>query len=499
MYRRVIGIALISSLVTCPLLRADGNSPEVQQRWTCFGVKDAQKRAVERDMLPHVVFEDESQPVRVESRMAEHKTPALSVAVIDNGELDWSAAWGRLNVGGTRAGCDTLFQAGSLAKPVTLLAALRMREAGLIDFDKNIESYLLSYHLPAGRQTDDNPVTFHNLFAHTAGITPGGYDGYAPGERLPTDQQIVRAEPPSNSRRVEVQNAPGTSLIYSGGGYTVIEIALQDQLGKPFEQIMREWLTDPIGMRQGTFAQPPPIASHERIARGHRADGSPVLGGWRNHPEQAAAGLWATASDMAAFLLEILEGYNGKSKIFTKASIRELLASPLEGHAYGFRLIGDGDQVFMTHYGGTQGYRAGMTLNLSTGDGAVYLSNSDNGSDLGAEFLGAVSRTYNWTAFREVQVKRATQPVEVLQSLTGVYGFPQGRDVSVIYDNLLTLVFPNGDRYALHPIVGTPLKFIHPATAVEASFEGEGSQMRLHLYGQTGQRRGSGEHAIQRP
>ncbi|MBB6096198.1 CubicO group peptidase (beta-lactamase class C family) [Povalibacter uvarum] len=489
MHRHVICIVLISGITACATTQPEAKPPEAPQRWTCSGEENARKQQIEHNMLPRVVFEGETTPVRIESRMAAHKTPALSVAVINDGKLDWSSAWGVLGVDSAQAGCDSLFQAGSLAKPVTLLAALRMKEAGLIDFDRNIDSYLVSYDLPAGRQTEGNPVTFRNLFAHTAGITPGGYAGYAQTEALPTDQQIVRAEPPSNSRKVEVLNEPGTSLIYSGGGYTVIEIALQDQLRKPFEQIMSEWLIDPVGMKQATYAQPPPPAIRERIARGHRADGSIVPDGWRNHPEQAAAGLWATANDMAAFLLEIYKAHNGNSKVLSQASIRELLAAPIERHAYGFRLIGEADQVFITHYGGTEGYRAGMTLNLRTGDGAVYLSNSDAGSDLGAEFLAAVSRVYEWTAFREVRVTRVTQPVEVLQSLAGVYTFPRGRDVSVVYEKQLTLVFPNGDRYALEPIKGAPRRFIHPASAVEVTFEGEGLQTRLHLYGQIGTRR----------
>jgi len=475
----------------------DYTRADMQQHWNCFTASDAQarKQQVERDMLPRVVFAGEVQPASVESRMAKYKTPALSVAVIHNGELDWSAAWGQLQVDGARAGCDSLFQAGSLAKPVTLLAALRMQQEGLIDFDKNIETYLSSYHLPAGRQTDASPVTFRNLFAHSAGITPGGYDGYAQGQPVPTDQQTVRAEAPSNSRKVEVLNAPNTSLAYSGGGYTVIEIALQDRLRQPFEQVMREWVISPVGMKQADFTQPPPASSYQRSARGYQTDGSGVPGGWHNHPEQAAAGLWATASDMAAFLLEIHRGYNGKSKVFTQASIRELLEKPIDGHAYGFRLIGEGDQVFITHYGGTIGYRAGMTLNLRTGDGAVYLNNSDNGADLGVEFFNAVSRIYHWAAFREVQVKRVTQAVDVLQSLAGRYLFAeQDWTVSVVYENdALTLVFPNGDRYAMTPIQGAPREFIHPDTGVRASFEGEGADMRIQLYGQTGQRQALGE------
>jgi len=466
---------------------------ELQQPWSCYTASDAagRKKQVEHGMLPPVVFDGEIKPVSVESRMAVYKTPALSVAVIHHGKLDWSAAWGRLQTEGAPVDCGSLFQAGSIAKPVTVLAALRMKTAGLIDFDRSIETYLSSYHLPAGRQTDANPVTFRNLLAHTAGITAGGYAGYAQKESMPTDQQIVRGEAPSNSRKAEVVNAPGTSLSYSGGGYTVVEIALQDQLHKPFDQIMREWVLAPVGMRQADFTQPLPASSHPHTARGHQIDGILVPGGWNNYPEQAAAGLWATATDLAMFLVEIRKGYEGKSDVFTQDSIREMLANPIENHVYGFRLMGEGDQVFITHYGGTVGYRAGMTLNLRTGDGAVFLTNSDDGANLGTEFFSAVSRAYEWPVFREEHVKRMQQPAAVLQSLAGSYVFPEPAwKVSVVYEHdSLTLVFPKGDRLPLPmvPIEGRPREFIHD-TGVHVSFDGEGKDMKIHLYGQTGQR-----------
>jgi CubicO group peptidase (beta-lactamase class C family) len=474
---------------------AEGARIDPPRHLACFTTEAAQERKqqVVRSILPNVFFTGETKPSSIEDRMLHYKVPALSVAVIHAGKLDWSAAWGEVQIGGSRTGCESLFQAGSLAKPVTLLAALRMQRQGLIDFDKDIETYLTSYHLPHGKQTDDNPITFGNLFAHTSGITPGGYDGYAQGEPIPTDQQTVRAEAPSNARKVEVLSAPGTALAYSGSGYTVAEIALQDRLHKPFEQAMDEWLLAPVGMAQADFTQPLPIASHKYAAHGYLADGSAVPGGWHNHPEQAAAGLWATAADMAAFLIEIGKGYRGESKIFTHADIRELLAKPFRGHAYGFRLIGEGDRVFLSHYGATTGYRAGMTLNLETGDGAVFMSNSDNGMDLGLEFFGAVSRVYDWPVFREVRVTRAMQPTDVLQSLIGTYRFAeQGWKVIVVYENgALVLVFQNNDRYTMTPIQGTPLEFIHPDTAVRISFDREAMEVRIHLYEQTGLRQAS--------
>ena len=120
----------------------DSKQAELQQHWSCYTASDAQthKQQVEHDMLPRVVFAGETKADSVESRMAMYKTPALSVAVIHNGKLDWSAAWGQLQTDGTDADCGSLFQAGSIAKPVALLAAMRMKTAGLIDFDKSIET-----------------------------------------------------------------------------------------------------------------------------------------------------------------------------------------------------------------------------------------------------------------------------------------------------------------------------------------------------------------------
>ncbi|WP_052750327.1 serine hydrolase [Arsukibacterium sp. MJ3] len=488
--------ALFSSAVAYTLQRSISEvrkHAEFQQHWSCYTAVDAKvrKERVTGGMLPLVVFDGETKPVNVKTRMDLSNVPALSVAVLHNGKLDWSAAWGQLRAGGADTDCGSLFQAGSIAKPVTLLAALRMKSAGLIDFDENIDKYLSSYRLPVGLQSKANPVTFRNLLSHTAGIARGGYAGYAQNESIPTDQQIVRGEDPSNSRKVEVVSVPGTSLAYSGGGYTVIEIALQDQQHKSFDEIMREWLLFPVGMKQADFAMPLPDSSYLHTAHGHQIDGTVIPGGWNNYPEQAAAGLWATATDLAMFLLEIHKGYEGKSSLFTQVSIREMLSSPVDNHAYGFRLIGEGNMVFITHYGGTEGYRAGITLNLKTGDGAVFLANSNNGANLGEEFFNSVSRTYEWPVFREKRVQRVNQPVAVLQSLAGTYVFPsQGWTASVLNErDSLTLVFPAGNRLPLvmFPIQGKPLEFAHE-TGVIANFSGEGTDMKIHLFGQTGQR-----------
>ncbi|GAB4197712.1 MAG: hypothetical protein Tsb002_32080 [Wenzhouxiangellaceae bacterium] len=469
-----------------------GNTLEQSdQRWQCHTAHDAdaRKQQVISHVMPRVAFAGETQAVDIETRMTYHQSLALSVAVIHNGKLDWSAAWGHLTNKGPQAGCDSLFQAGSLAKPATVLAAFRMQQDSLLDFDKPISNYLSSWQLPTGQQTDEQAVTLRNLLMHTAGITPGGYMGYAQGQLLPTDQQTVQGVPPSNATKAEVIQIPNTKLSYSGGGYTIVEIALQDLLDQPFAQIMNTWLINPVRMKQATFAQPLPDIHHGHTARGHLADGSVVVGGWHNHPEQAAAGLWATASDLAALLIEMRKGWQGQSAVFTRESITELLDNPVVSHSYGFRLIGEDDQLFITHYGGTVGYRSGMTLNLQSGAGAVYLINSNNGIDLGREFLSAVARTYNWTAFPQVWAERTTLPLGTLSSFDGQYQFDGGPTISVtVEDEVLTIIFPNGDRYMMTPIKGKDHEFIHAGTAVRARFYSDDTGLLIELYGQTGHR-----------
>ncbi len=462
------------------------------ETWSCVAGPDAQARRqqVADHIQPRVIFEGEDVRGGVLDRMAVHHVPALSVAVIKEGKLDWTAAWGALEAGGTKADCSTLFQGGSLAKPTTLVAALRMKQEGVIAFDEDIEAYLDAYHLPQGQQSVENPVTLRNLFRHTSGITRGGYMGYSQDAALPTTSQILLGEAPANSRAIQVVEKPNEHLAYSGGGYTLIEAALQDHLHQPFEQLMQQWLIEPLGMQQASFVQPVPGATRMRTAKGHSTDGSPVPGGWNNHPERAAAGLWATPSDLALLLLEMHKASRGESSLLDRASMEEMLADPIEGHSYGFRRFGEGDDLFITHYGGTVGYRAGMTINVRTGNGAVYLTNSDGGSELGTEFLNAVSEVYGWTGFKAINVRRITKSVEELQALTGVYDFQDAPSVSVVLEQgVLTLVFPNKDRYAMAPIEGAPSEFIHPPTAVRITFEQAEDGTKMNLYGEQGVRK----------
>lgn len=448
---------------------------------------------VESYLRGPIAFEGEAlKRFSIAERMAFHKVPAVSVAVIKQGKIDWSQAYGMKSVESQqKVDCNTLFQAASLSKPVTLMAVMRMHQAGKIYLDKDINQYLTSYELPPGKQTEANPVTFRNILNHTSGISPGGYRGYAKDEGFPTDIEVLTKQGVTNSQLVEVVNLPGDKLAYSGGGYTVAELAMQDITQQTFKQLMDFWILNPLKMDSADFSQPIPEAKHHQVARGHKSDGSMVKGGWHAHPEQAAAGLWATATDMALFMIEIHKGYKGESNIFSQAMIAELLKQPREQHVYGFIISGKEDSLMLSHYGGNAGYSTGMHIYLESGDGISYLANSDyNGNSLNSEIRFAVSDTYNWPNFKQQNVKRRSETPKSLQELVGRYTFKNWK-INIEYseqDNQIVIVFPNNDRYKMTPIVDNKKAFVHVITGTKVSFAVEEEQQTINLYGQTGTR-----------
>jgi len=251
---------------------------------------------------------------------------------------------------------------------------------------------------------------------------------------------------------------------------------------------MKKWILEPAGMEHSDFTQPLPESKSNQVVKGYKQSGEVLDGGWRNYPEQAAAGLWSNAVDMAKFLIEIYNAYKGKSALFSQSDIKSMISHERDGQAYGFIVSRSGDDIAITHYGGNAGYRTGMTISLTNGNGLVYLMNSDNGGALGNELLLSASQIYNWQHFKQIDARRKEVSPEVLKGLTGEYKWNGQIDLKITFDeknNQISLYFPNGDEYKLTAVVGDELDFIHPNTGVNISFLKNDSLSSFTLYGQT--------------
>jgi CubicO group peptidase (beta-lactamase class C family) len=243
--------------------------------------------------------------------------PSVSVALIDGGTLDWARVFGR------GATADTLYQAASLSKLVTAVAALRLVEQARLALDRDVNEQLTGWRLPDSPLTRGHPVTLRGLLSMTAGIGVPGYVGYAPEQPLPDLVQILDGAPPANSPPVRVESVPGARYAYSGGGYEIVQALIETVTGRSFEG---DAGTRPPTARHVPQVQPLPPALVGRAAEGHDASGAPLPGGWRVVPELAAGGLWSTPTDLAKLLIAIARAFRGERPAFLgQATARAML------------------------------------------------------------------------------------------------------------------------------------------------------------------------------
>jgi CubicO group peptidase (beta-lactamase class C family) len=197
----------------------------------------------------------------IDERMKHYYVPAVSIALINDGEIDWAKAYGYLDVNLVKkVDTLTLFQAASISKAVPAIAALQPVEQRKIDLDENVNTYLRTWKVKNTSFTESKPVTLRGLLSHTAGLTVHGFHGYAQGEALPTLVQILNGEEPANSRAIISDLIPGTVWRYSGGGYVLMQQLLEDVTGCDFPTLIQRSVLSAIGMKHSTFQQPlPPL------------------------------------------------------------------------------------------------------------------------------------------------------------------------------------------------------------------------------------------------
>lgn len=346
--------------------------------------------------------------------MEYHNVPGVSIAVINDFELEWARGYGVLELGGDEPITpDTLFQAASISKPVTAVGALHYVEQGLLDLNENVNDRLVSWRIPENEFTEQADVTLYRLLSHTAGVNQGLYRGYTPGEEVPTMQQVLDGEPPANSPPVRVDRVPGTEEHYSNGGYLIVAQLLEDTLGKPFSEILQEAVFGPIEMTSSTFEQSLPAELAARAATAHGWD----IDVWQESPGLVApgkwhaqdvgmSGLWTTAPDLARFAAEIMRAYAGESEVVLSQEMAELMLTPVaEGiplqepfgadQALGFSLLHLGQETFMIHFGGSfPGYISVLVAQPERGFGVIILTNAWSGDEIIWEILYSIFYAY---------------------------------------------------------------------------------------------------------
>ncbi|MFO0616518.1 MAG: serine hydrolase domain-containing protein [Polyangiaceae bacterium] len=418
---------------------------------------EARAAAFESSLLPAFDLNGVDLRMKLADRMAKWGVPAVGVAVVEGNAIQFARTYGvleRARDPGDRkseigADVDTVFQAASISKPITAAAILALVDQHQLDLDKPVNSYLRAWKLDDSVFTKDHPVTIRGLLSHTAGINapeqqlyvsyPESFGGYKPGAAIPTTVQVLDGAPPALTVPVEAMKdspcpeepskPPKPCFKYSGGGYTILELVVQDVTGQPFGAAIQRLVFDPIGMRHSSFSDAPPTPN---AARAHRGDANTPPGGWIVVAEKAAGGLWTTPSDLALFLIDLSAAYRGEEgHVLTPASARAMLspvanARPLLQASMGLGMFlsdDPGDLVF-SHNGHNPGYHATIVALPALGKGFVVMTNRETGAEIMGEISNSVGEVFDWPARSGLRArKRELFPVapEALRGFAGSY------------------------------------------------------------------------------
>ena len=332
--------------------------------------------------------------------MEEFGVPGVSVAVIQDFKIHWAKAYGVADVEtGQLVDIETMFQAASISKPVAAMGVLRAVQDGLFSLDDDINDILDSWTLDGREFTRNRPVTPRTLTSHTSGLGDGfGFPGYDPEQPLPTTVQILEGHELSNVGSVFMEREPMTFFEYSGGGVTVMELALSDVRRRPFVDVLQEGVLAPIGMTRSSYAQPISPEHNQNAARAHDNNGESRGPKWHVYPEHAAAGLWTTPTDLARLIIEVQRSASGESnRVLSQSMIQEMLNPVGVGpFAVGFTVSKIGEGWYFSHGGSNWGFRALMLAHKVKGYGLVVMTNADQGSTVINEISRRIQYTYNW-------------------------------------------------------------------------------------------------------
>ncbi|SMC18736.1 CubicO group peptidase, beta-lactamase class C family [Clostridium acidisoli DSM 12555] len=332
--------------------------------------------------------------------MNETNTPGMSVAVINDYEIIWAKGYGFADTEkGILVDTNTIFQAASISKPLTALAVMKLVQEGILDLDKDINTYLKSWKLPESEFTAKNKVTLRNLLSHTAGVTIHGFPGYKPGDEVPTLIQVLNGEAPAVTGKVRVDMEPDTQFRYSGGGMAIVQQVLVDQLQKSFQEIMRELVLEPLSMTNSFYSNCD--LSNEQsynAAAGHNSEGEQIPERRYVYPEMAAAGLWSTAEDLAKFSIEVQKSLRGDGNKILSKEFMEIMTTPV---LHGECNIGLFNEIIcreslVGHDGGNTGYACSMQFHKEKGFGVIMMTNSDSGYKMKMPVIRSAAATYGW-------------------------------------------------------------------------------------------------------
>ncbi|TDE28719.1 MULTISPECIES: serine hydrolase domain-containing protein [Flavobacterium] len=384
--------------------------------------------------------------LNIEQQLEKYKLAGFSLVVFENYEIVYSNQFGVKSINSKeKMDENTAFSTASIAKPITALLCHIFEEKGLINLDEPIDNYLKRWHLPKSKFTENNSPTWKQFLNHTAGTTQDGFADHYEGETIPTLKQSLLGQIPRYDKEIDFLFTPGTNWQYSGGGYVIIQMALEDTLNKPIAALADEYIFSPLGLKNTTMIQPNENGFLTNVALVHDEDGKVIKTGLPITPQVGPSGLWSTPSDLAKISIEIQNALRNKNNKVISHSIAKkvtevtALKNAVGGWSYGWqKSFGYNSYDWFSCNGSNTGVGGNILATMTDGNGLVYLANGEkpNRFPVMNHTRNKILAVMNWNKTPNEDIQEI--PLSLKEKLIGTYDdflYGQGVQTKIVEKN----------------------------------------------------------------
>jgi CubicO group peptidase (beta-lactamase class C family) len=328
-----------------------------------------------------------------------YNIPGLCVAVIEYDTIDWVKGYGVLDSkNGGSIDEKTIFQAASISKPIAATITMNTCLKYDLVINEDINTYIKSWKIEENSFNRSVKTTISQILSHTGGINVSGFAGYDKNSEVPGLLEILNGNGLANNLPVKVEYTPASRYQYSGGGYQILQLLIEEKHNKKFGQVANEILFDPLNMNSSTYINPSDL---NNTASGHSSNGKVVNEKWKVYPELCAAGLWTNVIDLSKFMIDFQKTNRGISNVvFTKDLTTSMLSPKIDiqdtkkSMGLGFVLDNDGSSDYFEHSGDNHGYKCYMMGYNDKPFGIIIMTNSANGNKIYKDVIDALFEVY---------------------------------------------------------------------------------------------------------
>ncbi|MEK3977733.1 serine hydrolase domain-containing protein [Psychrobacillus sp. FSL K6-2836] len=323
--------------------------------------------------------------INIKERMKYYNVSGLSVTLIENGQIQNTVNYGLLESGTTKyITNNSVFNACSISKYLTGMLVMKLTEQGLLDLDEDVNNRLISWKIPENDLTKNKSVTLRNLLSHQSGIIDpeGSFAELNLKLGMPSMVELLNGKTPYCKYPIEVKYEPVSEFHYSDAGFCIVQLLIEDITGKPYSQVMKEQIFEPLQMENSILETSISEMKREELSSGHNKNGELVEGKYPIYPYPAASGLWTTSLDLAQVVLELLNALRGESKIGISVSKAKEIITPQGGKSWtglGVFLEDSEKGLEISLLGWGVGFQCMMVGSPNSAKGAVIMTNTELG------------------------------------------------------------------------------------------------------------------------